>query len=227
MLVWYYERNSFLVDLKSSCFLELTLWYPILSSRVNLAIFRHYVLLKKDNNSIFFLFCFVSFYIDLFICYFSSSWKKEKRKRWSGRVSIHWKLCAITASFQLRLTSLYKSFTFPSFMSISCCLSRLHLRQKQKHWKEERKPNSRLETRLKGTGMGSYELYVWILMALRNDHSFKELSFKMKEECKSKWSISSALFNSLIYLVNRLWARDLFGVIVNEGESRIMEIKSK
>ena len=32
--------------------------------------------------------------------------------------------------------------------------------------------------------MGSYELYVWILMALRNDHSFKELSFKMKEKCK-------------------------------------------
>ena len=178
MLVWYYERNSFLVDLKSSCFLELTLWYPILSSRVNLAIFRHYFLLKKDNNSIFFsvLFCFF-LYRFVYLLFFLFL-EKKKRKRWSGRVSIHWKLCAITASLQLRLTSLYKSFTFPSFMSISCCLSRLHLRQKQKHWKEERKPNSRLETRLKGTGMGSYELYVWILMALRNDHSFKELSFK-------------------------------------------------
>lgn len=179
MLVWYYERNSFLVDLKSSCFLELTLWYPILSSRVNLAIFRHYVLLKKDNNSIFF-FCFVLFLfisICLFVI-FPLPRKKKKGKDDLEEFCIHWKLCAITTSFQLRLTSLYKSFTFPSFMSISCCLSRLHLRQKQKHWKEERKPNSRLETRLKGTGMGSYELYVWILMALRNDHSFKELSFK-------------------------------------------------
>lgn len=164
------------------------------------------------------------------ICLFVFFLFPEKRKKGKDDLEefcIHWKLCAITASFQLRLTSLYKSFTFPSFMSISCCLSRLHLRQKQKHWKEERKPNSRLETRLKGTGMGSYELYVWILMALRNDHSFKELSFKMKEECKSKWSLSSSLFNSLIHLVNRLWARDLFGVIVNEGESRIMEIKNK
>lgn len=87
MLVWYYERDSFLVDLKSSCFLELTLWYPILSSRVNLAIFRHYVLLKKDNNSIFF-FCFVLFLfisICLFVI-FPLPGKKEKRKRWSGRV---------------------------------------------------------------------------------------------------------------------------------------------
>lgn len=170
------------------------------------------------------MFLFIS--ICLFV-FFPLPRKKKKGKDDLEEFCIHWKLCAITASLQLRLTSLYKSFTFPSFMSISCCLSRLHLRQKQKHWKEERKPNSRLETRLKGTGMGSYELYVWILMALRNDHSFKELSFKMKEECKSKWSISFSLFNSLIYLVNRLWARDLFGVIVNEGESRIMEIKNK
>lgn len=88
--------------------------YTILESKFS--DIRHYVLLKKDNNSIFFLFCFVSFYIDLFICFFSSSQKKEKRKRWSGRVLYSLEImcyyCFITTKIDFTLQIIYISILY-------------------------------------------------------------------------------------------------------------------
>ena len=91
------------------------------------------------------------------------------------------KVCFCSSSL-CPLTNVLSSFQSSSLLTFPF----LRSRQQHKHRHIERRPSSRLEMRLKGTGMGSQVLYVCILIAFLIDHSFNEFSFKADKLCRTK-----------------------------------------